>query len=81
MAEPDGPFREWLATRPECVRKLATEFALGTEIECNGQLFFVIDYTEDDSLVVSPVDPSEDYDTAYKMRQYICAAHLRETRS
>ena len=67
----------WLDTRPERVRRLAAEFPLRTLVNMRGVLFFVIGYTEDDSLIVSQTDPSDNYDAAMADRQYVCAEHLR----
>lgn len=74
---PIGPWEAWLATRPECVRKLAAEFPLGTEIEINGVPHWLLGYTENDMLIISPINPGEDYDGACQAREWICAGHVR----
>ena len=72
-------FDDWLATRPQSVRDLAAEFPLLTEIEMpDGVTMLVIGWTENDSLVISSIDPRTDYDAAYAERTYLCAAHLRD---
>jgi hypothetical protein len=77
MATPAPAFVEWLKTRPECVQKLAEEFPLGSKIDVAGIVHYLIGYTEDDRLVISPIDPSEDYDASYELREHLCADHLR----
>ena len=73
----DNLFEQWLATRPESVRELAKEFPLGLEIGVGGVTHYLIGYTEDDSLIISPIWPGDDYDAAYEARQHVCADHLR----
>lgn len=70
----------WLATRPKCVRRLAAEFPLGSEFDTGGgKIMHLIGYTENDTLIVSPIDPSGDVDAAMECREYLCAEHFRET--
>lgn len=67
----------WIASRPECVRQLAARFPPGDRIEGpSGTIYYIIGYTEDDMLIVSPVKPWEDYDAALANKHYICAKHL-----
>ena len=81
MSESYDSMQAWIASRPECVQKLAQEFPLGTLItDENETRYFLIGYTEDDRLIISPVDPHEDYDRARDERSYICAEHLRAQR-
>jgi hypothetical protein len=68
---------DWLKTRPESVQKLAMEFPLGTEVAVNGEHLYLLGWTEGDSLIMSKIDPSEDYDAAYDARTYLCAQHCR----
>lgn len=80
MAEVDNPEQaaEWLKTLPESVRKLAAEFPLGMLLEGpNGEAWHLIGYTEDDMLIITPVNPGEDYDAAKEQRQRACASHYR----
>ena len=67
----------WLATRPECVRRLAAEFPPGTRLECRGRVLHVVGWTEQGSLVVCEPDPAEDWDAAMAAKEYVCAAHYR----
>jgi hypothetical protein len=89
---PEETFDDWLATRPECVRKLASEFPPGTRIRGTGfnipdgpgtthpVEFWVVGYNEDDMVIVSPVDPRKDFDAALapENKHYICAQHIRD---
>lgn len=69
---------EWLKTRPECVQKLAAEFPVGDTVEIDGEPdHFVIGYTEDDKLIVTPIWPGDDYEAAMEARAYVCAHHYR----
>ena len=77
MAEPTT-LEEWLLTRPPCVQELAKEFPVGTVVDGGpaGRLY-LMGWTEDDMLILSPIDPHERYDEAYAARVHLCAAHLR----
>lgn len=68
---------EWIASRPEPVRKLAAEFPPGARV--GPDKLYVIGYTEDGMLIVSPYDPHEGYDRAVEARLYMCASHARES--
>lgn len=70
------PFDEWLASRPECVRKLADRYPIGTTFDLDGELHYLLGYTENDMLIVSLIDPSEDYDGANENKRYVCAKHF-----
>lgn len=68
----------WLATRPECVQRLAAEFPLNTVVDMpDGKRLYLCGYTEDDRLILSEIDPAVDYDAALAQRTYLCAEHLR----
>jgi len=68
---------DWLSTRPECVRKLAAEFPLETTIDVDGEILYLVGYNEGDMLIMSPINPFDDYDGALANKKYICASHLR----
>lgn len=70
----------WLKTRPECVQKLAKEFPLNITVQLKGKLLYMVGYNEKDTLIMSEINPSEDYEGAIEHRVYICAEHLREAR-
>jgi len=78
MSESYDSMEAWLASRPECVQKLAAEFPHGTQVtDASGTVFYLLGYTEDDRLIVSPISPFDDYDRAMEERTYVCAEHLR----
>lgn len=72
-------FKRWLRTRPKCVQLLAAEFPIETTVEIDGEKHWVMGWTEGDQLIITPVDPVEDYDGAFEARTYLCAGHLRAT--
>ena len=73
-----GGLKAWIASRPECVRKLALEFPIGTTVEVEGRDLYLIGWTEDDMLILSPLTFFEnDYDEVLAAKQYLCAAHVR----
>jgi hypothetical protein len=67
----------WLSTRPQEVQALAREFPPGMEVAFGDATIFVLGYCEGDTLIVTPVDPHEDYNGAYEAREHLCASHLR----
>lgn len=71
---------EWLKTRPECVQKLAAEFPIGSVFQVDGKPpLYLLGWTEEDTIIVSEIDPCEDYEAAHEAKQYLCASHFRET--
>ena len=71
-------FQAWLKTRPHCVQDLAREFPPMTRVLVDGVMLRVFGYTEDDMLIVSRVNPVEDYDGAMEAKELLCAKHLRD---
>lgn len=69
---------EWIASKPECVRKLIDEFPPFSVFALDGVTWYLIGWTESDRLIVSRVDPHVDYETAMASREHICAQHLRD---
>ncbi len=77
--------RDWISTRPPAVQALAAEFPPGayfdvedTDDEIDGRLF-IVGWTEDDRIMLSAVDPLEDYDVAHALRFPVCAHHFRQS--
>lgn len=68
---------EWIASRPESVQRLAAEFPLGTVFDTGKGRWYLVGWTENDSLIVSRVDPRRDYEGAMNSKQYLCASHFR----
>lgn len=66
----------WLQTRPECIRQLAARFPAGSRLSFEGAWWWVIGWNEDDMVLMTPLDPSEDYDAAVEAIQPICVRHL-----
>lgn len=77
-----GQFDAWLATRPECVQKLAKEFPLEEfgVLEVDDEYLHLCGYTENDMLIFSIVDPRVDYELCLRPenKRFICASHFRE---
>lgn len=74
-------FDAWLKTAPASVRRLAKEFPFGRRIETLAGGRYVVSWTEDDYLIVSPVNPIENEQAAYEAVHSVAAArHFRERR-
>jgi hypothetical protein len=58
-------------------RCFAKEFPFNSVFSINGEILYLIGYTENDMLIVSPVNPSKNYDEAISAKRHICASHLR----
>ena len=71
-------WRRWIATRPECIQKLAKEFPPDSIILYGEVKFYLIGWTEDDKLIVSRTNPTVNYELALGTKEYLCAQHLRE---
>lgn len=67
----------WLATLPASVQALAAEFPLGTTVVLEGVCHFLLGYTEGNMLLVSPIDPGENYEGAVMQQIALCAEHCR----
>lgn len=81
MSEEDRKetLRLWLESRPESVQKLAAEFPMGSTFDVPGKgKFWLLGYNEEDMLIVSRVDPCEDWIKANEGREYLCASHCRQ---
>lgn len=77
--EVNPAYADWLMTRPACVQSLALEFPLGLAARVDdGPLLYLVGYTEDDRLIMSEVNPGDDYHGALANKVYLCAAHARE---
>ena len=66
----------WLKTRPPSVQALAEKFPCGSHWHVAGKVYWLIGYTEDDCLIVSQIDPYEDYDRAVQMKEYVYASRF-----
>lgn len=70
---------EWLSTRPQCVQRLAREFPLGSTFVIDDAFYYLVGYTEDDTLIITHINPDDHYDEAVKNRKYVCADHFRDS--
>ena len=71
--EIEAAVAEWLSTKPQCVQDLAKEFPASTVILCDDKKFFILGWTENDMLAVTPIDPADNYDGAVAAVEYLCA--------
>jgi len=73
-------WQEWLASRPEKVKKLAEEFPRGTYFDCEERIWYLLGYleSEEDMLIISATDPWVNFDEAVRYRQFSHTDHLRE---
>lgn len=75
-AELERSFAGWLKTRPECVQKLAARFPVGHVYVIDGVKHYILGWTENDMVIFSLTDPSQDYKRAMANKVYLCADHL-----
>ena len=76
-ANDEPTFEAWLLTRPECVQRLAREFPPMSVFSIDDEKHWLIGWTEDDQLIVSPVNPQSDYDGSRHAKKLVCAEHFR----
>jgi hypothetical protein len=72
---------EWINSRPESIKALYKRFPVGTRLEIDGKLIFVVGYQETDrepGLLVSEIDPVAEYDKAIDARFFVCADCLSD---
>lgn len=69
--------QEWLQDKPQIIKDLATKFPPGTMIVIpdRGE-YHVVGWNEGNAIIVSRVDPFQDYDRAIENVEYICADHI-----
>jgi hypothetical protein len=78
MNDFEKEYEKWMESRPECVQELAKRFPIHSRFVIEDTVYFLIGYNEDDSLIVSKINPNEDYDKAIETKEYICAKHLTD---
>jgi len=76
-AKLEKAFNDWLLTRPECIQKLAKEFPAGRNYLIDGVKYYILGWTEGDTLIFTRINPAKDYDGAMASKEYMCAKHLR----
>lgn len=79
-------FADWLKTRPARIQEFAAQHPMlpgDTVTDHGGETLWFMGYSQwadrgcgTIGLVVSPVDPTENYDRAMKTRQLICPEHF-----
>jgi hypothetical protein len=78
MGEIERRFKEWISDKPEEIKKSAGKFPVGSTFDIRGTLHHLIGFTESGDLIVSEIDPFEDYDGAIAGKKYVCADHFQE---
>lgn len=78
-------FEAWLKTRPAIVQRLAREFPLMSRVQVppHREYWYVVGWVESggecrDELIISPVDPSQEYERSMAYRRHVCADHYRD---
>ncbi len=73
-------FERWLEGRPEQVKALAREFPPKTSFEdiYGRGIWWVLGYTENDCLILTPVNPGKDYEGAHTQKFYVHAQCMRD---
>ena len=80
----------WLATRPPVIREAFRLWPPGSRVHVHGHEYYVLGYSEteisertgkvkDVILLLSEIDPAEDYQEAHRTRTQMCADHFLET--
>lgn len=72
--------REWIASRPEAIRKLAEEFPLFTGYEVGGKKYILCGWREPDLLILFPHDAEGTPEQNPELRQYVHADCVRKFR-
>lgn len=80
MSQANRAYRQWLATRPPKVRETLTRWPVDSVVTDGMQRFFVLGASESGNLLITPVDPNQDYDGAVAMRRVCCAGCLKDGR-
>ena len=71
----EGMMKLWLETKPEAVKEAFRKYPPGTKFMLHGVIMHVIAYDEYDDGVspgITDVDPTVDYELAYKRKQSVC---------
>ncbi len=76
MSKNTQAMKDWLDTRPPAIQVLAEQFPPGSLVLMYGNVFYIVGYTENNSgndLIISTLNPFDDYEKAVETRQYVCA--------
>jgi hypothetical protein len=71
---------EWSQSRPPAVRALFRRFPPGSTFLIDGRTAHVVsvaETTDEPGMMLSYIDPAEDYDGALATRFFVCGEHLR----
>ena len=80
---------EWYKTRPPIIKRALEIWCIGDELFLEDTIYYIMGYTEtsdsdksndpyDIMLIISPLDPSVDYDLAKEKSLRVCVKHLRK---
>lgn len=82
MSATDVELGEWLKGKSAGVQLLALEFPAGTTfLNRDGILLWLVGATDTDALLMSPIDPHEDYDAASASYVRVGASDVRKANS
>lgn len=69
--------KAWIASLPDNVQRLIGAFPLNSVFMIEGEKYYLLGYTEDELVIVTPVSPANDYDAAVEKRRFIRPEHLK----
>ena len=77
-----NPLEQWLKTRPAVIQAAARKWPIGTTIDHAGARLYLVGWGEPTdgsdavTLIMSPIDPAEDYESAIAQAVRVCADHI-----
>lgn len=76
-----NPLERWIASRPVIIQQAAKKWPLGTVLHVDGRELHLIGWAETEqadevSLILSPIDPTVDYEGALREKVYVCSHHI-----
>lgn len=69
----------WVTSRPESIQKLIAEFPPNTRVFIGDKVNYILGFGEDDTLIITEIDPLEDYEKAFMERKLVNAEDFRGT--
>jgi hypothetical protein len=79
-ADRRGEVLGWFESRPPAVRALFRRFPPGSTFSIDGRTAHVVsvaETTDEPGMMLSYIDPAEDYDGALATRFFVCGDHLK----
>jgi len=73
-----GSFIEWFKSKDPDLQKVIMDFPLGTVISMKGKSFWVVGYTDDKELSVSPINPHKDWSSSLSLSFRIPAERIKD---